>query len=70
MACAGAAGIELQPFTHNLQYAGGGGFVMCSENAGQCKTLAICACNYPLGYGVSTTYQTDPSNIHKELDKT
>ncbi len=48
VACAGAAGIEPQPFTHNFQYAGGGG-AMCSENAGQRKTLAICACDYPLG---------------------
>ncbi len=49
VAFAGAASIEPQPFTHNLQYAGGGGFVMCSENAGQCKTLTISACDYPLG---------------------
>ncbi len=49
MACAGAAGLEPQPFTHNLQYAGGGGVVMCSENAGLGETLKVSACDYPLG---------------------
>ncbi len=31
VACAGVAGIEPQPFTHNIQYAGGGGFVCAAK---------------------------------------